>query len=140
MLDKDVCHVNIFPKLKVVQIAFGSFFGVSPKDPATCFVVSFPYQFFNINFFFRHNPQVGFWETPRPRFFQLPKGCFRVPIDFFPISCGGINFISIEVIIPATYLVNWVFIAPIINIKFLFNCRLFSLEMIGINSFDLLML
>lgn len=63
-----------------------------------------------------------------------------MPINFFRIFCGGINFISIEVIALATYLANWVFIAPIINIKFLFNCRLFSLEMIGVNSFDLLML
>jgi hypothetical protein len=80
------------------------------------------------------------WETPRPRFFQLPKGCFVVPIDFFPHFLWGIGFISIKVIASASYLANWVFIAPIIDIKFLFNCHFFSLEMIGINSFDMFML
>jgi len=92
VLDKDICHVKVFSKLRVVQIAFGSFFGASPKEVPTCFVVFFPYQIFSISLFFLHNPHVGFWETLRPRFFQLPKGCFGVPINFFPHLVWGDRF------------------------------------------------
>jgi hypothetical protein len=42
--------------------------------------------------FFQHNPHVGFWETLRPRFFQLPKGCFGVPINLFPHFLWGDQF------------------------------------------------
>jgi hypothetical protein len=100
--------------------------------------------------FFLHNPNVGFWETPKPRFFQLPKGCFGVPINFFPHLLWGDRFHfhrghcsfarNVSNYLISIYLENWVFIALIIGIKFLFNYHFFSLEMIGINSFDLLML
>jgi len=53
----------------------------------------------------------------------------------FPISCGGINFISTKLIALAAYLGNWAFFAPIITIKFLLDHHLLLLEAIGASGF-----
>jgi hypothetical protein len=39
-LDKDGCHVDALLKLRDVQVTFGIFFNVSPKNLLTYFIIS----------------------------------------------------------------------------------------------------
>ncbi len=103
-LDQDVHHVNVLSRLKDVQVVFGFFFGVSPKNLLIC-SIPWSYQSFGTSLPFLHNLHVSFWETfldnnschvvvvvtmttsPRflgPRFFGLLSCPFSMPTSFFP--------------------------------------------------------
>jgi hypothetical protein len=52
----------------------------------------------------------------------------------FPNFSGGISFISLDVIVQATYLGSRALVAPVIASNFLLDSHLFLLEMISVNN------
>lgn len=57
----------------------------------------------------------------------------------FPISSGGIWLISLKVIVQATYLGSWAWVAHVIAFKFLLDFCTFLLEMIVVNNLGALL-
>lgn len=85
-------------------------------DPLSMFCPK-TFLFFSITnlltlvYFFWCDFHVSFLDCPQPPLMHCQT--------FLPISCGGINLISIKFILPMAYLMSWALVAPIITTKFL---------------------
>jgi hypothetical protein len=62
------------------------------------------------------------------RSFDNPKGPLVRKQGSFPITLGGIGFISTSTITPTTYLGSWAFVASIIDVRLMVDQRLFLLK------------
>ncbi len=69
---------------------------------------------------------LGSFECP-----QVSLACWQI---FFPISFGGVGFISSKVIMLVGYLVSWAFLAFFIALKFLVYSCPFLLKVIRVSN------
>jgi hypothetical protein len=119
VLDDDVHHINAFPRLGDVQVAFGIFIHFMQK----------PYNLFH---YFRTLPDFQCQLAPfdltfirifgrllRPSFLECPEASLVRQQTSLPISRGGIGHVFTKIIALAMYLGSWRSVTLIIASKFL---------------------